>query len=46
MPRITYKIAGYRIYSQLTEGTAFTFQDLVKYLFLFICGIKIDTNSS
>lgn len=46
MPRITYKIAGYRIYSQLTEVTGFAFQDLLKYLFLFICGIKMGTNSS
>lgn len=36
IPRITHKITGYRLYSQLTEVTVHTFQDLPNFFLLFI----------
>ena len=34
--RITYKITGYRLYSQLTEVLVLTFQDLPCFFFSYL----------
>lgn len=35
MPRIAYKITGYRLYSQLTEVMELKFQDFSNFFLLF-----------